>query len=58
MKVQLKAVIDALTHDGNQLEHHARMLRTTSPNLEAEAEEVEDRVKSIRKQIGQLEKWE
>ena len=58
MKVQLKAVIDALTHDGNQLEHHARMLRTTSPTLEAEAEEVEDRVKSIRKQIGQLEKWE
>jgi len=58
MKVQLKAVIDALTHDGNQLEHHARMLRTTSPNLEAEAEEVEDWVKSIRKQIGQLEKWE
>jgi hypothetical protein len=58
MKVELKAVIDALKHDGIQLEHHVRMLRSFSPNLEEEAEEVEDRVESIRKQIATLERWE
>jgi len=58
MKVELKPIIDALIHDANQLEHHARKLRTTSPNLEAEAEEIDDRVTSIRKQIEVLEKWE
>jgi predicted nucleic acid-binding Zn-ribbon protein len=58
MKVELKTVIDALKHDANQLEHHARKLRTTSPNLEAEAEEIDDRVASIRKQIEVLEQWE
>ena len=58
VKVQLKTVVDALKHDGNQLEHHARNLRTLSPDLEAEAEAVEDRVQSIRKQIQILERWE
>ena len=58
MKVELKPVIDALKHDAIQLEHHARKLRTTSPNLEAEAEEIDDRVESIRKQIKILELWE
>jgi predicted nucleic acid-binding Zn-ribbon protein len=58
MKVELKPIIDALKHDAKQLEHHARKLRTTSPNLEAEAEEIDDRVASIRKQIEVLEKWE
>jgi hypothetical protein len=58
MKVELKPIIDALEHDGNQLEHHARKLRTISPNLEAEAEEIDDRVASIRKQIEVLEQWE
>ena len=58
MKVELKAIVDSLKHDGNQLEHHARKLRALSPNLEAEAEEVEDRVISIRKQIEILEHWE
>jgi predicted nucleic acid-binding Zn-ribbon protein len=58
MKVELKPIIDALKHDANQLEHHARKLRTTSPNLEAEAEEIDDRVASIRKQIEVLEQWE
>ena len=58
MKVELTCVIDALTHDGNQLEHHARVLRSFSPNLEAEADEVDDRVEPIRKQIATLERWE
>ena len=58
MKVELKPIIDALKHDVNQLEHHARKLRTASPNLEAEAEEIDDRVASIRKQIEMLEQWE
>src|SRR5579863_3739836 len=57
MKIELKPVIEALKHDGNQLEHHARKLRTTSPNLKAEAEEIDDRVASIRKQIEILEQW-
>jgi hypothetical protein len=38
MKVALKPIIEALKHDGGQLEHHARKLRTSSPNLEAKAE--------------------
>jgi predicted nucleic acid-binding Zn-ribbon protein len=58
MKMALKPIIDALKHDAKQLEHHAGKLRTTSPNLEAEAEEIDDRVASIRKQIEILEKWE
>ena len=58
MKVALKPVIEALTHDGNQLEHHARKRRTISPDFEAEAEEIDDRVASIRKQIEILEQWE
>ncbi len=31
MNVELKSVIDTLTHDGNQLEHHVRVLRSVSP---------------------------
>jgi len=58
MKVTLKPIIEALTHVGNQLEQHARKLRTITPNLEAEAEEIDDRVASIRKQIEILEAWE
>jgi predicted nucleic acid-binding Zn-ribbon protein len=58
MKVELKPIIDALRHDANQLEHHARKLRATSPNLEPEAEQIDDRVTSIRKQIETLERWE
>jgi len=58
MKVELKPVIDALKHDANQLEHHARKLRGVPPNLQAEAEEIDDRVASIRKQIEILEQWE
>lgn len=58
MKVQLKAVAESLQHDSNRLDHHARKLREISPDLEAQAEEVDDRVKSIRRQIKILEKWE
>ena len=58
MKVELKFVIEALKHDGNQLEHHARKLGRISPNLEAAAEEIDDRVASIKKQIEILEQWE
>jgi predicted nucleic acid-binding Zn-ribbon protein len=50
LKVALKPIIEALKHDGNRLEHHARKLRTISPNLEAEAEEIDDMVASIRQQ--------
>ncbi len=44
LKVALKPIIEALKHEGNQLEHHARKLRNISPNLEAEAEALDDRV--------------
>jgi predicted nucleic acid-binding Zn-ribbon protein len=58
VKMEINAVMDTLTHDANQLDHHARKLRKVSPDLEAEAEEVDDRIKSIRKQIEILEQWE
>ena len=58
MKTELKPIIEALEHDANQLEHHARKLRTSPSILEAEAEEIDDRVASIRKQIELLERWE
>ena len=58
MKVELEPIIDALAHDSAQLEQHARKLRTLSPDLEAEAEEIDDRVGSIRKRIEILEQWE
>jgi peptidoglycan hydrolase CwlO-like protein len=58
MKIALKPIIEALKHDGNRLEHHAQKLRTISPDLEAEAEDIDDTVASIRKQIEILEKWE
>jgi len=58
MKVELKPIIDALKHDANYLGHYGWKLRTTAPNLEAQGEEIDDRVASIRKQIDTLEKWE
>ncbi len=33
MKVEIKPIIEALKHDANQLERHARKLRATPPNL-------------------------
>ena len=58
MKVELKTITESLQHDSNRLDHHARKLRQISPDLEAKAEEVDGRVKSIRKQIEILERWE
>jgi hypothetical protein len=58
MKMELRPIIDALKHDANQLEHHGRKLRARSPSLAAGAEEIDDRVASIGKQIDTLEKWE
>ena len=58
MKVELKPITDALRHDATQLEHYARKLRASSPSFEAEAEEIDDRVTSIRKQIEILQQWE
>ena len=49
MKVGLKPIVDALEHDANQLEHHAWKLKARSPNLEAEAEEIDDRVADLCK---------
>lgn len=57
MKVELKPIIDALKHGANQLEHHAQKLRTTSPNLKAEAGEIGDRVRLIRSEIEVLQQW-
>jgi len=62
MKEHLKSIIEALTRDANQLEHHAQKLRRISPDLsvdlESDAELIEDRAASIRKQVEILERWE
>jgi hypothetical protein len=62
MKSSLKSVVDVLNRDANQLEHHAQKLKTISPDisrdLESDAELVDQRVASIRKQVEILERWE
>ena len=62
MKEHLKSIIEALTRDANQLEHHAQKLRRISPDLsvdlESDAELIEDIAASIRKQVEILERWE
>jgi hypothetical protein len=62
MEVPLKSIIEALCRDANQLEHHAQRLKTISPdlslNLESDAELIDQRVASIRKQVEILEQWE
>jgi len=58
MKVALKSVIEALSRDADQLEHHAQKLRKIFPNLEPDADLIDQRVASIRKQIEILEQWE
>jgi hypothetical protein len=56
MKTSLKSVIEALNRDANQLEHHAQKLKAISPDisldLESDAELIDLRVASIRKQVG------
>jgi hypothetical protein len=62
MKEHLKSIIEVLSRDANQLEHHAQKLRRISPDLsidlKADAELIEDRAASIRAQVDLLEHWE
>ena len=62
MKTSLKSVIEALNRDANQLERHAQKLKAISSDLsldlESDAELIDQRVVSIRKQVEVLEKWE
>lgn len=62
MKTSLKSVIEVLNRDANQLEHHAQKLKAISPdlslNLESDAELIDEKVESIRKQVDVLERWE
>lgn len=62
MKEPLKSIIEALCRDANQLEHHAQKLKTItpdlSPDLESDAELIDQRVASIRKQVEILAQWE
>lgn len=62
MKTSLKSVIEALNRDANQLEYHAQKLKAISPDtsldLESDAELIDQRVASIRKQVDILEQWE
>jgi len=62
MKTSLKSVIEVLNRDANQLEHHAQKLKAfspdISPDLESDAELIDQRVASIRKQVEILERWE
>jgi hypothetical protein len=62
MKEHLKSIIEVLSRDANQLEHHAQKLRQISPDpsvdFKSDAELIDDRVASIRKQVELLEHWE
>ncbi len=62
MKEHLKSIVEVLSRDANQLEHHAEKLRRISPDLSvdlrSDAELIEDRAASIRKQVELLENWE
>jgi hypothetical protein len=62
MKEQLKSIIEVLSKDANQLEHHAQKLRRISPelsvDLKADAQHIDDRAASIRRQVELLEHWE
>jgi hypothetical protein len=62
MKEHLKSIIDVLSGDASQLEHHAQKLRRISPDLSvdlrSDAELIDDRAASIRKQVELLEHWE
>jgi hypothetical protein len=62
MKEHLKSIIEVLSRDATQLEHHAQKLRRISPDLsvdlESYAELIDDRAGSIRKQAELLERWE
>ena len=62
MKEHLKSIIEVLSRDASQLEHHAQKLRRISPDLsvdlKSDATLIDDRVASIRKQIELLEHWE
>jgi chaperonin cofactor prefoldin len=62
MKEHLKSIIEVLSRDASQLEHHAQKLRRTSPDLSvdlsSDAELIDNRAASIRKQIEILEHWE
>ena len=55
----LKPIIEALSRDANQLEHHAKKLKGISPNLslglESDAALIDERVATIRKQVGILQ---
>jgi hypothetical protein len=62
MKEHLKSIIEILSRDANQLEHHAQKLRRISADLSVDlkpdAELIDDRVASIRKEVDLLEHWE
>lgn len=62
MKTSLKSVIETLNRDANQLERCAQKLKSVSPDLsldlESDAELINERVTSIRKQVESLERWE
>jgi hypothetical protein len=62
MKEHLKSIIEVLSRDASQLEHHAQKLRRISPDLsvdlKSDAELIDERAASIRTQVELLEHWE
>jgi hypothetical protein len=62
MKTSLKSVIEALNRDANQLEHCAQKLKSISPglalDLSPDADMIDERVASIRKQVAGMQRWE
>ncbi len=60
MKEHLKSIIAVLSGDASQLQHHAQKLRRISPDLsvdlKSDAELIDERPASIRKQVEILER--
>ena len=62
MKEHLKSMIEVLSREANQLEHHSQKLKSISPNISVDLKSdvalIDQSVTSIRKQVGILEQWE
>ena len=62
MQEHLKSIIEVLSREANQLEHHSQKLKSIVPNLSVDLKSdvalLDQSVASIRKQVGILEQWE
>lgn len=62
MKADLQSIIEVLSRDAGQLEQQAQGLRRislySSVDLGSDAEVIDERVASIRKQAEILQRWQ